>query len=165
MYFMSLLLNETSRIWNFKYFSQPNWISFLTMYLASTKGSSTATTSISSLTPCLMQFTWPTYKSTQNLLVVVGLGRNTGAPWTDPRRRPSLPAAQRWRSPCLQVLGDGHVVPQVPVAECRDPAPLAVILRLLIPMLLSRCGIPAGCMITTVMEKQKIDIFLESVYA
>jgi len=31
-------------------------------------------------------------------------------------------------------------------------------------MLLSRCGIPAGCMITAVMEKQKVDIFLESVY-
>jgi hypothetical protein len=30
----------------------------------------------------------------------------------------------------LQVLGDGHVIPQVPVAEHRDPMPLAVILRL-----------------------------------
>jgi hypothetical protein len=30
----------------------------------------------------------------------------------------------------LQVLGDGHVVPQVPVVERRDPAPLAIILRL-----------------------------------
>lgn len=65
----------------------------------------------------------------------------------------------------MQVLGDGHVVPQVPVAERRDPAPLAVILRLLIPMLLSRCGIPTGCMITMVMEKQKVDVFLESVIA
>jgi hypothetical protein len=36
---------------------------------------------------------------------------------------------------------------------------------LLIPMLLSRCGIPAGCMITMVMEKQKVDVFLESVIA
>jgi hypothetical protein len=33
------------------------------------------------------------------------------------------------------------------------------------PMLLSRCGIPAGCMITMVMEKQKADVFLESVIA
>jgi hypothetical protein len=32
--------------------------------------------------------------------------------------------------PCLEVLGDGHVVPQVPVAERRDLAPLAVVLRL-----------------------------------
>lgn len=29
---------------------------------------------------------------------------------------------------CLEVLGDGHVLPQVPVAERRDLAPLAVVL-------------------------------------
>jgi hypothetical protein len=34
----------------------------------------------------------------------------------------------------------------------------------LIHMLPPRCGIPAGCMMTPVMGKQKVIVFLESVY-
>jgi hypothetical protein len=63
-----------------------------------------------------------------HLLVAVWLGRELG------HLEEILVVLLRWRGeeegPCLEVLGDGHVVPQVPVAERRDLAPLAVVLRL-----------------------------------
>jgi len=63
-----------------------------------------------------------------HLLVAVGLGRELG------HLEEILVVLLRRRGeeegPCLEVLGDGHVVPQVPVAERRDLAPLAVVLSL-----------------------------------
>jgi hypothetical protein len=63
-----------------------------------------------------------------DLLVAVGLGRELG------HLEEVLVVFVNRRceeeGSCLQVLGDGHVVPQIPVAERRDLAPLAVVLRL-----------------------------------
>lgn len=63
-----------------------------------------------------------------DLLVAVGLGRELGH--LEEVLVVFVHRCCEEEGPCLEVLGDWHVVPQVPVAERRNLAPLAVVLRL-----------------------------------
>lgn len=63
-----------------------------------------------------------------DLLVAVGLGRELGH--LEEVLVVFVHRCCEEEGSCLEVLGDGHVVPQVPVPERRDLAPLAVVLRL-----------------------------------